>query len=101
MYGGHEYQILEGWEQTKGLPVAVRVVEFPASSRFPYTYSSGECLMEYQVAGTSYGIWAAAGVMDRDMHCVADQLTACPDRALHRALQPRKPVEAPALRLEQ
>src|SRR5215475_1235842 len=67
MYCGERYQAPQGWEQTTGRPVGLRVAQsMPRGPKYYY----GECLVEYKVEGKSYKIWAAAGIADRDMHYV-------------------------------
>ncbi len=71
-------RIRAAWPQTNGTPVSLRVVEVPANGKLTATYYAGECLVEYQVAGKAYRIWARAGIADRNKAYVADQLTVCP-----------------------
>ena len=98
MYCGERYQAPQGWEQTTGTPVGLRVTQsMPRGPRFYY----GECLVEYKVGEKSYKIWAAAGLADRDMHYVADQLTACPIERYVVYYNPRKPADAMARRPEE
>jgi len=86
------------WPETKGTPVSLRVVELPSNPRFPYTYYAGECLVEYQVGGRSYRIWASGGLLDRDQGYVADQMTVCPIASYVVHYNPKDPQDARASR---
>ena len=66
------------WPQVRGTPTGTRTVKEPPKILFYMTIYSGECSVEYTVAGKRYSVWDPSGYLDPNPKWVSDHMQQCP-----------------------